>query len=112
MAPVADNPDAFYPQLGQRLRERRKRRGITQEEVASFLHLNRTTVINIEKGRQRLAVHQLAQLADHLGCTPNDLIPTLVSERSLPEGVRRNVPDDRALSFLSEIAAVSERRAG
>lgn len=112
MAHVTDGYVSFYVRVGELVREQRKKRGVTQEQLGRVLRLNRTTLINIEKGRQRLAVHQLAQLADQLGCTLNDLIPSWKEVEALPEGVRRKAPDDRALSFLSEIAAEAARSQG
>jgi transcriptional regulator with XRE-family HTH domain len=68
--------DDFYVQLGKRIRIARKDQGRTQEDIAARLDINRTTFVNIEKGRQRLAVHQLVELADALGCKPEDLLPS------------------------------------
>jgi transcriptional regulator with XRE-family HTH domain len=73
--------DDFYARLGEQIRATRREGGITQEEVAERLSLNRTTIVNIEKGRQRLAVHQLVNLAAVLGCEPASLLPSEVSER-------------------------------
>jgi transcriptional regulator with XRE-family HTH domain len=65
---------AFYVRLGARIRELRTSRGVTQEGLAQRLGRNRTTVVNIERGRQGLAVHQLVEIAAVLGCDPEDLL--------------------------------------
>lgn len=66
--------EAFYEGFGRRLRQLRRSAGLTQEQLARRLGLNRTTVVNIEGGRQRVAVHQLVELADALGCEPSELL--------------------------------------
>jgi transcriptional regulator with XRE-family HTH domain len=66
--------EEFYVRLGQRIREARKSSGMTQEAAAARLSLSRTSFVNIEKGRQRLAVHQLVDLAKVLGFEPGELL--------------------------------------
>jgi DNA-binding XRE family transcriptional regulator len=48
---------------------------MTQEALASKISLSRTSVINIEKGRQQLLVHMLVDIARALHVAPSDLIP-------------------------------------
>jgi transcriptional regulator with XRE-family HTH domain len=76
----------FYVRLGEHIRAARTASGVTQQAMADRLGLNRTTMVNIEKGRQRLSVHQLVDLADALGCEPCDLLPgkPLESESAEP----------------------------
>jgi transcriptional regulator with XRE-family HTH domain len=100
---------AFYRQLGDLIRDRRKERRLTQEQLAELWNLNRTTVVNIEKGRQRISVLQLVELADYLGCTSSDLLPSRSGSRVLSEDLRAKVPDERAFSFASEIAAAGRK---
>lgn len=103
-----DDGDRFYARLGDRIREQRKARRITQEELARVLELNRTSVVNIERGRQRIAVHQLVRIADHLGCAPGDLIPSADEENLLTKRQRSKVDPD-ALKFVSGVAADAKR---
>lgn len=95
--------------MGDRIRERRSGVGRTQQELADQLGLTRTSVVNIEKGRQHLAVHQLVLVADYLGCAPGDLIPSLAPGDALSEALREKAPDERSLSFL---AAITEDAGG
>ena len=97
-------PTAFYRRLGVRIREHRVGLGRTQQDLADELTLSRTSVVNIETGRQHLAVHQLARVADFLGCPPGDLIPSLEPGDTLSEAIRNQAPDERSLSFLSAIS--------
>jgi transcriptional regulator with XRE-family HTH domain len=65
----------FYASLGQRIAKVRKSRKTTQEELAKQLSLTRTSIINIEKGRQQVFVHTLTDLARVLGVSPSQLLP-------------------------------------
>lgn len=69
---------------------------MTQEALASKISLSRTSVINIEKGRQQLLVHTLADIARALKVAPAELIPefqigepkditSVLEEKGLPE---------------------------
>ena len=105
---MRDNEQAYYERLGALIRQRRKNRRLTQVGLAELWGLNRTTVVNIERGRQRVSVFQLVVLADHLGCTPRELIPKLDEEHHLSEELRDKAPDDLARTFVSEISAASK----
>ena len=110
MAAMADALQLFYGQLGMRIRERRRQRGMNQTAMGTVLGLSRTTVVNIEQGRQRLAVHQLAALADCLGCPVADLIPRPGGSEVLRLSLRRQVHDEKAMAFVSEVAAAVEEK--
>jgi transcriptional regulator with XRE-family HTH domain len=63
--------------FGQLLARRRKRAGISQEQLAETLGLARTSVTNIERGRQPIQLHTLYAIADALGIEPTDLMPAV-----------------------------------
>ena len=97
--------DPFYRRLGTSIRDRRRKQQITQEAMAAHMGLTRTSIVNIEKGRQHLAVHQLVRMSDLLGCAPGDLIPSAQEDAMLSEKFGDKLPDQKALSFMSEISA-------
>jgi uncharacterized protein len=53
--------------LGRRVAAARERAGVTQEELARHLDLDRTAVAKIEAGRRRVSALELAGVADALG---------------------------------------------
>lgn len=53
--------------LGAALRELRTRKRITQQQMAEFVGLERTSITNIEMGKQKLAVVTLMKMAGVLG---------------------------------------------
>ncbi|GAA4893128.1 hypothetical protein GCM10023203_54010 [Actinomycetospora straminea] len=70
-----DDVDRFYREFGERLHDKRVQAGMSQEALGAAVGLNRTSISNIEKGRQRLLMHQLPVLAGLLSTTTEDLLP-------------------------------------
>lgn len=109
----------FYAEFGAKLRLARENAGLTQKELAERVELPRTSVTNIEHGRQRIALHQLVQLASALGTEPLDLLPDeeLNLEELVPEKTRSTLPDDDMqrqflARFLRDNHAVSAGQGG
>jgi len=69
--------DAFYSEVGRRIRDGRKKRvpPLTQEELGDRVDLTRTSITNIEKGRQKFLLHTLAQIAAELQVPVISLLP-------------------------------------
>jgi transcriptional regulator with XRE-family HTH domain len=81
----------FYIALGRRIAQVRQPR-MTQDDLAKAVALSRTSVINIEKGRQQVLVHTLASISQALGVSPDKLLPPAddldVSLRDTPKSGR------------------------
>ncbi|UVK50158.1 helix-turn-helix transcriptional regulator (plasmid) [Mesorhizobium sp. AR02] len=69
------NHDWVYPEIGGLIRQRRKQLKLTQEQLAPQVGLSRTSLANIEGGKQKVLVHQLFAFASALGIEPADLLP-------------------------------------
>jgi transcriptional regulator with XRE-family HTH domain len=74
---------AFYKQVGEKIRAQRGK-DLSQEALASAIGLTRTSISNIEKGRQRLLLHTLADIAAALNVDAASLLP---DRRVAAEGV-------------------------
>jgi transcriptional regulator with XRE-family HTH domain len=70
-----DDRDEFYLAVGHRVRKARKARSLTQQALASLVSLTRTSITNIEKGRQKILLHTLADLAKALQVEYAALLP-------------------------------------
>jgi transcriptional regulator with XRE-family HTH domain len=81
----------LYRDFGNLLRGYRRRLGLTQESLAEDVGLSRTSITNIERGEQRILLHQLYSLADKLRVSPENLLPDLHS---------RDLEIDRKLGAL------------
>lgn len=66
----------FYLTFGAMLAEARRKGGISQEALAEDLSLSRTSITNIEKGRQPLQLHSLYLIAESLNVGVKDLLPS------------------------------------
>lgn len=67
--------DRFYADLGDKIKKQRVRKGYNQEDLGKYLGLTRTSIVNIEKGRQRPPVHTLYELANFLNIGIRELFP-------------------------------------
>jgi transcriptional regulator with XRE-family HTH domain len=63
--------------FGERLRNLRKQRGLSQEEFAELTHLHRTYIGGIERGERNVALVNIFQLARALEITPSQLLDGL-----------------------------------
>ena len=70
-----DDHEDFYREIGRRVKNARKVRSLTQEALASLVSLTRTSITNIEKGRQKILLHTLADLAKALQVDYAVLLP-------------------------------------
>lgn len=81
----------FYELFGSKLAKARRAANITQEALSKSLGLSRTSVVNIEKGRQPVHLHLAAKIAVTLGTSVAQLTPNLIEpvpEASVP-GLKR-----------------------
>ncbi len=62
-------------EFGTRLREMRRRVGLSQDQLANAARLSRTSIVNVERGRQGVSLGTLYRLADALSCSPAQLLP-------------------------------------
>lgn len=69
--------DHFYADLGTRIAARRRALRLTQAELAARIGLTRTSIANIEAGRQRTLAHQLGGIANALDLGLSALLPDL-----------------------------------
>lgn len=70
------NRDEICKRFGKLLAGRRTGAGMSQEEFAKAVGLSRTSITNIERGRQPVSLHTLYSMADILGIEAVDLLPS------------------------------------
>ncbi|GLQ48388.1 hypothetical protein GCM10007862_34390 [Dyella lipolytica] len=69
----------YYELLGSKLREGREAAGLTQDQLAKAVGLSRTSVTNIERGRQRLMLDQFESLCSAVGKTSSEVLSSTAS---------------------------------
>ncbi len=109
-----EKEDNFYRDVGQRVRNARKKSGMTQKSLASKVLLSRASITNLEMGRQKLMLHTLVDIASELHVPPDDLIPK--PHRLLPPALNqllKHLPQSEQewigsalISFLPEVDAL------
>lgn len=102
---MSSDDDRYYRIFGQGIRQRRTSLGMSQDELASGVGLSRTSVTNIERGRQRILLHQLQSFAQVLKIRPNELLPyedAEISGQLLSENALAALPDN-ARSFARSL---------
>lgn len=67
--------DSLYRLIGTRLKECRGKSNLTQEQLASRVGFERTSITNIEKGRQRLSLHALYEICFVLQIEVGSILP-------------------------------------
>ena len=67
--------------LGERIREMRKVKNLTQEDLAYESGIDRSYIGGVERGERNLSFNKLCQIAHALGCDVASLT------KDLPEGV-------------------------
>ena len=89
--------EQIYELMGKLIRSRRKKLNLTQDDLARRVNLMRTSITNIEKGRQKIQVHTLFDLAAALEVDPVTLIPSLKASETdiFRERVKGMRPDER-----------------
>lgn len=91
--------------IGERIRELRKRQGMSQAELAAELGLNQTAVSDYETGEARIHAAMLVALARVLR-TSADALLGLSTARSARKGP---APDRRFLRRLERLHQLSRR---
>jgi transcriptional regulator with XRE-family HTH domain len=74
--------DLIYRVMGENIQKARSSTGMHQEELAVKVNLGRTSITNIEKGKQKIQIHTLYSIANALQIPVCDLLPgeTLVKQ--------------------------------
>ena len=95
-------------EFGARVRAARNDAGLTPKALASLVGLSRSSIANVEAGRQRVPVHVIWKLADALGVPVSQLLPEPSSGSVVPRPkVAHYLQQEPRLAAVS---AVSKRR--
>lgn len=63
---ISSDIDKFYNHIGKNIKTIRNSKNLRQEDLANMVGLSRTSIVNIEKGRQKLLLHTLVDIANAL----------------------------------------------
>lgn len=90
--------EAFYREFGEQVRVARLDAGLLQEELGHYLHLTRSSIANIETGRQGVSVYIAMQIHGLLGISIRGIEPN-------PDRQVSRLERDRLAAKLEEAQA-------
>jgi transcriptional regulator with XRE-family HTH domain len=93
----------FYRELGANIRKLRRKRELSQEELANLVGLTRTSLTNIEKGRQHPPLHMFCDLVEQLKVDFSELLPrpaTIKAPSDIEALAGKQVRGDKELEFI------------
>jgi transcriptional regulator with XRE-family HTH domain len=102
------NESELHRLIGDTIRKRRKLAGMTQTELAEKVGLLRTSITNIEAGRQRAPLQVLYNICVAVGVEVREVLPTNAEALQLNmvevevDGKKKSVPA-KAARLLSEL---------
>ncbi len=99
---LGDRVNNLYESLGLKIRETRKKRGLTQASLARAASLTRTSITNIEAGRQRLPLDTLYEIASALRVTPPELLPD-TPNRFAPAGIVTENASEKEVEWIQRV---------
>jgi len=91
--------EEFYRLFGERVREAREALGISQHQLSVRVGVSRASVANIERGAQRVALHQWLEFAAALNVDPSSLVPGIGRRE---EGLQRAIRSERVPAAMAE----------
>lgn len=87
--------DAIHAEIGERVRLGRKRLKLSQCEFALRMGLSRTSISNIESGRQMLTVENILKLTKMFSCSADEILgiskPVISEVRTELTGLRARI---------------------
>jgi transcriptional regulator with XRE-family HTH domain len=106
--------DPLYREFGRLVKSGREALGMSQAELGGRIGLSRTSVTNIESGRQHVSLRQLIEIAQAIGRTPASLLPEAVV--ALPQGIRAEIRRkgyrEDVSDLIEHVWAASSRQRG
>ena len=115
--------DSLYLALGKRIRRHREEAKLSQERLSRGLNVSRTSIVNIEAGRQHPPLHTLWRIAEVLNVEPAALLPEPAEFRTpgftaeLSDRERKEIEeaaqgDERVLEALLRAVPLVKRKLG
>ena len=101
----------FYERVGAGLRALRKKRKLSQDALANLVGLTRTSLTNIESGRQHPPLHTFCDIVEQLQADFHDVVPRTapMSVEIDLEALEAMVRGDNELAFIENAIGMKAR---
>jgi transcriptional regulator with XRE-family HTH domain len=102
----------LYRRLGEQISKRRRQLKLRQDDLAHQVGLTRTSITNIERGRQKVMLHHLFAIAEALGTKPDQLLPELeeIRETKIEELEQIRQYPSKERQWILEVVKGSSRK--
>jgi transcriptional regulator with XRE-family HTH domain len=109
-AKVNESQKRLYIELGKNIKEARGKR-LSQADLAKASSLTRTSITNIEKGRQHLPLHTLYAIANALKVSVAELLPNQnqPNEEILIENIPENLKPQE-VEWIKKVASTATKK--
>lgn len=74
--------------VGRSIRVRREALGVSQDDFAAKVNVDRAYYSHVERGRYNITLEVLFRIAVGLGCCPGELLPDITELHGLPHTSR------------------------
>lgn len=105
--------DDFYRAFGGRVRAARESLGLSQEHLAIRVGLSRASIANVERGAQRVALHQWLELATALDMNALLLLPSAPPpDEQLQRALRAEQVPPAVADWIEQVISQPESATG
>ena len=97
--------------IGKRLRQRRKKMGLTQEKAAELLGMSVTYYGEIERGNRVISIPRVVTVYEKMGLSPTYLLTGQQVSKNARSEILKNCPKEKALileRILRDLALLSQ----
>jgi transcriptional regulator with XRE-family HTH domain len=104
----------FYQQLGTNIRRCRTRLNLSQDALGKLIGMTRTSLTNIENGRQHPPLHTFCEIVEQLKVDVSELLPRpLVSaepDNQVKAMVRQQISAANERTFIETGIGIKEKK--
>ncbi len=102
--------EGIYDYIGGRIRTEREQVDLSQEDLALRIGLTRTSISNIEHGRQKIQIHTLYEIAKVLNVPPISLLPPPENEAEVEEKYLKRLASSEREWVKNILSVKSDRK--
>lgn len=81
-------------EVGSRVKAARINAALSQSQLSQKAKINRTSLIQLEKGEQQISIRQLYAISDALAMDPRDLLPEISTIKDSSKRTYKNIQID------------------